>query len=377
MDAVINKIINVLNKGCGPFSFRSLAKFDQTLFKSIVFSIGIECYDDIIALYKSKGECERLIEVIQHIQKPEKRIRFKLQYLEYKLNEPISKLLNYFENPKSGKIVYARTDLMRRYLALDRNDQIKIVRAFLLSKNKADREWAARQADRVWNPSFEEPLMSALEICASESVAITATKYLPIEYINEKAEILTPVAKLEMCIRLCREGLFDIDNYQLNIFEYLIVLAHAGKQSNLNEEEIEKRFFGYIYWFIHYKGVESCTYPRSFETIPLLAKAIESLGVLGMTNTLLSIADLMYHVFSHERNKTPHEQFADASRWIEDAWPMDGKYSFLDIGDLPEDDDLLSGDPESSNEDDCPWLEGEDNFRSDEFWSSGFDGPFM
>ena len=36
---------------------------------------------------------------------------------------------------------------------------------------------------------------------------------------------------------------------------------------------------------------------------------------------------------------------------------MEGKYSFLDIGDLPEDDDLPAGDPESS----------EDNFRSDEF----------
>lgn len=36
---------------------------------------------------------------------------------------------------------------------------------------------------------------------------------------------------------------------------------------------------------------------------------------------------------------------------------MEGKYSFLDIGDLPEDDDLPAEDPESS----------EDNFRSDEF----------
>ena len=338
MNDAINIISNALNKRCGPFRFNSLDKFDQTLLCSLVSSLRIEDYNIIIASYKNNRQYERLIEVIQHIQKPKEITRFKLQYLEYKINEPVSKLLNYFNDPKSGKIVYARTDLKRRYLALDHKDQIKVVRSFLRSKNKEDREWAARQADKVWHPSFEEPLMGALEICVSESVAKTAIKHLQIERIKKQSELLTHVAKLDMCTRLCREESFDINSYQLNIFEYLIVSAHAGKRSSLKEEEIEKRFFGYLYWFIHYKGVESCTYPRSFATIPLLAKAIESLGVLGMTNILLSLIDLMNHVFSHERYKTPGEQFTDASRWIECAWSMEDKHSFLDNGDLPKDD---------------------------------------
>ena len=322
-------------------SFSSLDKGDQALFCAIIRSFGADKYAEIERICRSNSAYLFMPSVLKYMSKPHIPKRYKVQYLEYKINEPVSALLKYYNDPKSGKVTYARTDLKRRFLACSRKEQISIIKSFLESKNKSDREWSARQADWMWDKSFEKPLMRALEISSSKSVSITAFRHLPIEYVRV-VKVVNSDAEAEFYKRLTQEGIFMPSIDDLNIFEYLIAVSYASGKVKLDKELIEKKIFAYLYWYINYQNIYEL-YPRGFVYIPLFIYAIDALGILGLTGILLKLLDLMNHIYLQGEYISIEEQCHRAKEWIEEIWPMEGKDFFLDNRDLPSEEFLDSG----------------------------------
>lgn len=333
LDRLESELKNRLKEGDYICSVSNLTNVDLALFCAIIRSCGATKYAEIENICSTNAEYRVLPTVLEYMNRPHVSKRFKVQYLYYKINEPVSSLLKYYKDSKSGKVSYSRKDLKKRFMAFSRKEQKTIIKSFLESRNKSDREWAARQADIIWDESFQKSLMVAFETAPSKSVSITVFRHLPIEYVKN-VKIVNGEAEKEFYKRLSQEGIFVPHIDELNIFDYLVAVSYASDKVKLDEELIEKKIFAYLYWYINYQNIFKI-HPRSFEFIPLFFNVIEALGRLGLTDALFKILDLMNYIKPQGEFLGIDEQCAKAKEWMDDIWTMEGKEFFLDNRDLP------------------------------------------
>jgi hypothetical protein len=292
---------------------------------SVIVSLGKDKLDEIESLCKYHGKYSILLPCIKEAKAPQKRRIFKVnQFVEYKRNESIPQLLKWFENPHSGKRVYARTELKRRFITQSHKDQVRIIKSLLVSASAADREWAALWADRDWTVSYAENLKRALDMKPTRSVAITVINHMPIDFLKENHAILRSQASMQLCIRLGQDDpSHDISTYELDTFEWLYATAMAGRKIDEYDIEVDQKVFTYIYEFIKNDGHNRCLYPISFFSIPLLSKVFWALGQHGMTETLFSIMDCINYVFPDEEYRGWTEQFNRTLAWINREWKIE------------------------------------------------------
>lgn len=292
---------------------------------SVIVSLGKDKLDEIESLCKYHGKYSILLPCIKEAKAPQKRRIFKVnQFVEYKRNESIPQLLKWFEDPHSGKRVYARTELKRRFITQSHKDQVRIIKSLLVSASAADREWAALWADRDWTVSYAENLKRALDMKPTRSVAITVINHMPIDFLKENHAILRSQAFMQLCIRLGKDDpSHDISTYDLDTFEWLYATAMAGRKIDECDIEVEQKVFTYIYEFIKNDGYNRCLYPISFFAIPLLSKVFWALGQHGMTETLFSIMDCINYVFPDEEYRGWTEQFDRTVAWINREWKVE------------------------------------------------------
>ena len=233
LEVSLKKRLKDRTLGCSK-SFSSMSKYDQALFRSIILSLGVMRCEDIKWLQGDSDAYRYVSEMLACMNNTRVAKRYKVQSVEYKVNEPTTRLLSYYNDHNSGKVCYAGTDLKNRFVALSRNEQIRVVKSFLVSRNKADREWAARQAGIMWDKSFEESLITAFKICPSKTVSAEYFKHAPIELVRE-ACVVCREAELEYHTRLAREGILPSDADDMDIFKYLIVVSQADRKVHLAE----------------------------------------------------------------------------------------------------------------------------------------------
>lgn len=299
---------------------------------SIIVSLGKDKFGEIENLCKTHSRYNILLSCIKEAKTPKGRRIFKVnQFIEYKRNESISQLLKWFEDPKSGKRVYARTELKRRFITQSHKDQVRIIKSLLVSSSAADREWAALWADRDWTASYAENLKRALDMKPTHSVSITAANHLPIDFLKDKHDVLSSQASMQLCIRLGQsDPSHDISTYNLDTFEWLYVTAMIGRKIEEYDVEVEQKVFTYIYEFIKNNGYNRCLYPISFFSIPLLSKVFWALGHHGMTETLFSIMDCINYVFPDEEYRGWSEQFNRTLDWIKREWKIEEDKDIVD-----------------------------------------------
>lgn len=80
-----------------------------------------------------------------------------------RFNEPVSVLLDYYNNKRSRKVVYARTQLKRRFEYMDGSEQKQIILSFL-NGSKWDVFWGMSKALFRWDNSFIEPIKRYWEV---------------------------------------------------------------------------------------------------------------------------------------------------------------------------------------------------------------------
>lgn len=335
----IDRLVDKLNK---PLYYENEYR---GLVASVIISFGKDKLDEIEELCKNSKRYRTLLDFIRFAKTPKEKKIFKLnQFVQYKRNEPISLLIKWFQDSRSGKRGYARAELKRRFITQSRNDQVKIIKSLLHSNCAADRDWAAIWADRDWSRSFTDGVKHAINVKPSRSVTITAINNLPAEYIIENIDILGKYAPMHLCLRLGKNPDFDFSEYELNMFEYLYVTASLGRGVQMSEEEVKQGFFQYIYEFILDDGHNKCLYPISFFSLPLFSKAIWALGQIGMTETLMSLIDCVNYVFSEDTYSGWITQFDRTLEWIRQEYGYEEVVPIVDNSDERLCAELLIGD---------------------------------
>ena len=319
MTEVLDRLVEKINR---PLYCEKVYK---GIVASIIVSLGKDKFEEIENLCKTHSRYNILLSCIKEAKTPKGRRIFKVnQFIEYKRNESISQLLKWFEDPQSGKRVYARTELKRRFITQSHKDQVRIIKSLLVSSSAADREWAALWADRDWTASYAENLKRALDMKPTHSVSITAANHLPIDFLKDKHDVLSSQASMQLCIRLGQsDPSHDISTYALDTFEWLYVTAMIGRKIEEYDVEVEQKVFTYIYEFIKNNGHNRCLYPISFFSIPLLSKVFWALGQHRMTETLFSIMDCINYVFPDEEYRGWTEQFNRTLAWINREWKIE------------------------------------------------------
>ena len=319
MTEILDRLVEMINR---PLYCEKVYK---GIVASIIVSLGKDKFGEIENLCKTHSRYNILLSCIKEAKTPKGRRIFKVnQFIEYKRNESISQLLKWFEDPQSGKRVYARTELKRRFITQSHKDQVRIVKSLLVSNSAADREWAALWADRDWTTSYAENLKRALDMKPTHSVSITAANHLTIDFLKDKHDVLSSQASMQLCIRLGQsDPSHDISTYDLDTFEWLYATAVTGRKIEESDVEVEQKVFTYIYEFIKNDGHNRCIYPISFFSIPLLSKVFWALGQHRMTETLFSIMDCINYVFPDEEYRGWTEQFNRTLAWINREWKIE------------------------------------------------------
>ena len=164
-----------------------------------------------------------------------------MAYKQEQRNRPISSLIKWYLDKKSGKVSDARKEIQKRYDYLDWKDQKRIALAFLQS-GKSDREWAYGKIYRQWDESYFEPVKKLWEEYHEFTCAWSVIQHFPIDYVKDNAGKLEEVnGYYHLCQRLAEDSSYKIDKHKLLGKEYLLVMLNAHRK--VSEEEARNIFF--------------------------------------------------------------------------------------------------------------------------------------
>lgn len=157
----------------------------------------------------------------------------------HKRNEPVSQLLSWFKNKKSGKFAYARKQLHKRFLHLNYEDQIAVIRT-LLKGGKQDREWCYYILKRWWSSELEEDILSIWNKYHEEKCGWLFPMHMPSETLREHIEELTEeLDYYYLCKRLVSEPWFEINKAKLllstNSADYMWIISQSKSVLTLDE----------------------------------------------------------------------------------------------------------------------------------------------
>ena len=154
-------------------------------------------------------------------------------------NEPISTLLQWYQDKGSKKVGYAYERLVKRFDAQSFADQKKILGAFLVGGKKSS-EWAATRLRRNRIPGFENEIEAAWNAYKGPSMALTIIYMMPEEFVMKEQNELVAAANLPdayaiLCGRLGRTPGFEIDENRLSILDWFYVVGKLGLSEKIPE----------------------------------------------------------------------------------------------------------------------------------------------
>ena len=238
-------------------------------------------------------------------------------------NEKIDTVLGRFLDKKSKRVSESRKELLKRFDNASFSEQKKIIKAFLNSNNTSDIEWAAVQADRLWDKSYADFIKAAFERKPVESLGLTISRHMPIDYVRVLESQLMMFSRSEYCIRLAEESDELIRKYDLNIFEILYVKARIGGKVNLTDLQVEYRFFKFIYSYSQNVLLGIYRTKDSIDSIPWIRRALWALGELGYRDILMLFLQMNKYALDNSIGDKEHGEFYYAQQWmIANCFPL-------------------------------------------------------
>ena len=213
--------------------YNGLKDKEKKIYYAILQSMSPDLFNEVTSkLSKTHGVPWDLMGFIDWMQK----VHTKKEELP---NEPISTLLRWFLDKKSGKVSYAYERLIKRFEAQSFADQQKILHACLTGGKKPS-EWAAGRLRRKWIPGFEDEIDAAWKAHKGSAMARTIIYMMPEEYVlTEQAELVaaldTPDAYAILCGRLGHTPGFEIDEKRLSILDWFYVVGKLGLTEKVPE----------------------------------------------------------------------------------------------------------------------------------------------
>lgn len=238
-------------------------------------------------------------------------------------NETIDTVLGRFLDKRSKRVSESRKELQRRFDYASFSEQKKIIKAFLRSNCVSDIEWAAGQANKLWDNSYIDYIKETFKRKPVESLAITIIRHMPIDYVRALESQLVMFSRSEYCIRLAEESDNLICKYDLNIFEILYIKARIGGKVKLTELQVEYRFFKFIYSFCQNVLLGIYGFADSIVSIPWIRRALWALGELGYRDILMHFLEMNRFAVEKSIGDKEHGEFYYAQQWmVENCFPL-------------------------------------------------------
>lgn len=161
----------------------------------------------------------------------------------HKRNEPVSQLLDWFKNKKRGKFAFARKQLHERFLHLDYEDQIAVIRTFLDRGGKQNREWCYNMLKKWWSEELEGDIIAAWNYFHEQKCGRLFLMHMPSEIIREHMEELSKKLDYDyLCERLVSEPWFEIDKGKLlrstDASNYMWIISQSNSVLTLEESTL-------------------------------------------------------------------------------------------------------------------------------------------
>ena len=224
-------ILDILVNDAFPVYSSSVATYaDKQIFKEILKSLPKEQLMDMNELLEYEfgvpWELKEYIEWLLYVgaeAKPKPR-----------RNEPITTLIRWFSDKKSGNSSYAFKCLKQRYPYQSHQVQKQILKSFL-SRTATSANWAGARLSEDWIPSLAPNLQSSWErrnvAHKHGGLARAVLKRLPKEYgVSQQEALIKDLGYGTVCSVLGNEPGFQIDETRLDVPSWFYVMSHQGKK---------------------------------------------------------------------------------------------------------------------------------------------------
>ena len=159
---------------------------------------------------------------------------------------PTSTLLRWYEDKKSGKVVFSCKALMDRFFRQNEETKRCILRSFLKVGGIKEMEWAARYLRDHWTKSMTTLVEVRWKKSYNPVLAQVILRHIPESFVlGEQEELADAAGYSYVCARLCDHKDFHIDPSRLSTPEYLYVLAKR-KKSRADPAFIEHLLDAYL-----------------------------------------------------------------------------------------------------------------------------------
>lgn len=226
-DAILDMLVN----DAFPVYSSSVATYaDKQRFKEILKSLPKEQLMDVNELLEHEfGVPLELKEYTEWLLNRDKREEPKPQK-----NEPITTLIKWFADKKSGKATYAFYHLKKRYPYQSFKIQKQILKVFL-SRTASSAGWVASTLSENWSPSLAQDLQSSWERRNAAhkhgGLARAVLKRLPKEYgVSQQEALIKDLGYGTVCSVLGNEPGFQIDETRLDVPSWFFVMSRLGKK---------------------------------------------------------------------------------------------------------------------------------------------------
>jgi len=176
------------------------------------------------------------------------------------LMRPIKDVIADFADCRSGKRMEARKELQWRFATQAWKDQIAILTTMLQADTKTDTAWVAQTLTGSYGDTlrdielhhpkaikdFRDLLYQRCEENIScPQVAAYMVANVPKEFVEKHLEELEGIVGYrKLCLRMASDSAYIIDESKLTLFQYLDVLARAGRMTE--QHTIWKRFCDWL-----------------------------------------------------------------------------------------------------------------------------------
>ena len=144
-------------------------------------------------------------------------------------NTPLKSLLKDLQSEDRKTENSALKELRRRFVGLDKKDQMQVVMHHLC-REKSYREWAYARLLDLWDETFEPVIADLWEHYHEDKCAWPIIRHFPAHYVLEHKEELSIGKNRPFVIRrLCEEKDFNVDAEELSPYEYIWILSTSGR----------------------------------------------------------------------------------------------------------------------------------------------------
>ena len=241
----------------------------------------------------------------------------KTHYVDY----TIDKLISNYENKNSGKYIFSRLLLRKRYYYLSLSEQSKILKSFLNSDLEEDIRWASYELNARWDSSLLDDVKRLWENYNYDYLDRLIINYAPIDYILDNYSRLDKDCNYT---RLCKR-LAGIPDFKVDLSRVEKSQKHFGDKDinrlythiisgiKIPEEEAKDLLFNKIVdelnrhqsFMPHYiENQDWFTKPLSTQLFPCVKNIIWLMGVMNNAQEIIEFdiwdRDIQDHLYSSD-----------------------------------------------------------------------------